>query len=140
MYKEAHRLALEGKIVFIDRGLPGDLAFAYMQKDKGFFTEEEFETYLDLVSEGVSPPDMVIYLDCTAETAWKRVLSRGILAEKNGYNLPYLEDLHNFYEKSLKTCSHQLYRIDWNAEQKVQNDILDFEVCLPILRMCRLIM
>lgn len=72
MYKDAQRLSNEGKIVLIDRGLPGDLAFSHIQKEKGVFTDEEFEVCLDLITERNIPVStVIIYLDCTAETSWK---------------------------------------------------------------------
>jgi len=144
IYKEARRLAAEGKVVFIDRGLPGDLAFAYMQKNKGFFTEREFNVYLNLISAGlpdsniqpILTPDAIIHLDCTAETAWKRILARGNSSEKNGYSLKYLRDLHKSYERAL--ANYNAFRIDWNIDQPVQNDILSLDVCREVLRMCQL--
>lgn len=137
MYREASRLIEEGKIVIIDRGLPGDLAFAYMQKDKNFFTEKEFEVYQSLVSEtNIPEPDVMIYLDCTPETAWKRILQRGLSSEKTGYDLPYLKDLSESYEKSL--ASHKCLRIDWNESQLVQSNLLDEKICENLLQMCSL--
>jgi len=137
MYKEAKRYAEEGKVVIIDRGLPGDLAFAYMQKDKGFFTEKEWEVYRDLISnDKIERPDAIIYLDCTSETAWRRIQQRGIFSEKNGYNRRYLKDLSDSYEKSL--VNHKCFRIDWNEDQLVQNNILDDRICFEILQMCSL--
>lgn len=136
-YKEARRLASQGKTVIIDRGLPGDLAFAQMQKDKGFFTEEEFRVYLNLTSESsdVPKPDIIVYLDCTPETAWKRILARSNPAEKKGYNLQYLKDLSKAYEKSL--AKSKVLRINWNKEHSIKSNLLSKEICLDFLKMCQ---
>ena len=136
IYREAARLAEQGKFVIIDRGLPGDLAFAYMQKTKGFFTEEEFGVYLGLIDEEYPVPNTIIYLDCTVETAWKRILVRGIEPEKSSYNLTYLKDLQNSYRQSLRKYPH--FTIDWNLNSVVSRDVLSDELCERLLDMCHI--
>jgi len=135
IYKEAERLASEGKIVIIDRGLAGDLAFAYMQKEKGFFTEEEFRVYLDLISEPDIPePDTTLYLDCKVETAWKRILARGNPSEKSSYSLRYLKDLARSYRKSL--AQTEVLYIDWDKEHSIKENLLSKEICLSVYNLC----
>ena len=92
--KEAIRLASENKTVIIDRGLLGDYAFAYMQRKGGFFTDEEYEAYLDMVqpeNKLESPIILHVFLDCKPEEAFKRMLERNVPEEVEAYDLDYFQ-------------------------------------------------
>src|SRR5665648_386870 len=52
----------KGKIWITDRGLLGDYVFALMQYRKGFFTEEEFQAYMEMVGKALPEPDYVLHV------------------------------------------------------------------------------
>lgn len=49
--RKAERLARLGHVVLVDRGLPGDLTFALMHRDKGNITAEQWSIYCNLLGD-----------------------------------------------------------------------------------------
>ncbi len=85
----------------LDRSIFGDRIFAEMLHADGSMTDEEFGTYctlLDNMLEHAQDPRLLIYLDCTVETALDRIRirSRGL---EPGIPRDYLENLNNRYLK-----------------------------------------
>ncbi len=83
----------------LDRSIYGDRIFAEVLHDDGAMTGEEFMTYETLLAnmlEHVEAPDLLIYLDCSIDTAMKRIRrrNRGLEAD-----IPrdYLERLNARY-------------------------------------------
>lgn len=83
-----------------DRSVVEDTIFARMLHESGNITDRDLNTYLDifdaLALRDLAYPEIMIYLDCSAETALKRIQSRGREAEKN-IPLAYLQDLRAHY-------------------------------------------
>lgn len=91
----AQDLALAGISSVQDSSLFGDSCFVEMLKKDGTLTSEEADVYAQLfanMSRDVMYPSMVIYLDCTPETAKKRIEKRGRECEK-GISIGYLSKL-----------------------------------------------
>lgn len=68
------------KNVILDRSILGDSVFAKMLFQDGFMTKEEFDCYTILLNEFVNKipkPDLLIYIDCTVDTAIERITQRG---------------------------------------------------------------
>ena len=129
-HREAERLVNEGKCVVIDRGIPGDLAFALMQKDRGFFTEEEWMVYWKYVLEHRDTkwkPDLVVYLECSPEQAFDRLKTRGNQDEINSYTLEYFQQLMASHEQAFKiydevtSQASPILRIDWSKSEPIRN-------------------
>jgi deoxyadenosine/deoxycytidine kinase len=85
----------------LDRSIFGDRIFAEMLYDDGDMLEEEFQTYstlLDNMLEHAQSPDLLVYLDCTVDTALERIRKRNRGLESD---IPreYLEHLNARYLK-----------------------------------------
>ncbi|MBU8913045.1 MAG: deoxynucleoside kinase [Spirochaetales bacterium] len=83
----------------LDRSIYGDRIFADVLHEDGQMNEEEYVTYttlLDNMLEHVQPPDLLVYLDCTVDTALNRIKKRDRGLEST---IPrdYLERLNKRY-------------------------------------------
>jgi deoxyadenosine/deoxycytidine kinase len=83
----------------LDRSIFGDRIFAEMLHHDGDMTDEEFVTYstlLDNMLEHAQDPTLLIYLDCTVDTALERIKKRNRGLEST---IPrdYLEHLNSRY-------------------------------------------
>jgi deoxyadenosine/deoxycytidine kinase len=140
-----HERAIEymnkGYAVFMDRGLIGDLAFALMQIDKGFFTEEQKQVYIDLLEEGSDNPSMkaeptqTIFLQITHEEAFRRLHTRNNKAEVDAYDMSYLSSLEEAYKKATQKVNTYVTYIDWSLDKKVNSlNMLDDDELITFLR------
>ena len=83
----------------LDRSIYGDRIFADVLHEDGQMSEEEYLTYttlLDNMLEHVQPPDLLVYLDCTIDTALSRIKKRNRGLE-SGIPRDYLERLNERY-------------------------------------------
>ncbi|MFW6288986.1 MAG: deoxynucleoside kinase [Spirochaetota bacterium] len=83
----------------LDRSIYGDHIFAEVLHEDRAMSDEEFMTYETLLAnmlEHVQPPDLLIYLDCTVDTALSRIRKRNRGLESD---IPrdYLERLNAHY-------------------------------------------
>lgn len=137
IYSKARRFSKKGGISIIDRGLLGDLTFARMQKEKGFISPSEYETYLSLLNHKENPePYLTIFLECSPQTAFERMKKRNHSSEVSGYTLEYFEQLNSAYAESLKAQNLSYLRLPWDGQQNLnldQNNVLPSETCKHIL-------
>lgn len=83
----------------LDRSLYGDRIFAEMLHEDGYMGDEEFATYDDLftlLSESVTPPDLMVFLDCGVDEAMVRIRKRNRPGEAN-ISREYLAHLDRKY-------------------------------------------
>ena len=83
----------------LDRSIYGDRIFAEVLHDDGAMTDEEFTTYETLLSnmlEHADVPDLLVYLDCSIDTAIDRIRRRNRGLEA-GIPRDYLERLNARY-------------------------------------------
>ncbi len=83
----------------LDRSIYGDRIFADVLHEDGAMSDEEYATYETLflnMLEHVQPPDLLIYLDCTVETAMERIKKRNRGLE-SGIPRDYLDRLNRRY-------------------------------------------
>lgn len=118
-----------GKIrgVVQDRTIWEDTIFARMlneHPDK-IITDLDYNTYLDLFDNMVLRelvfPQLLIYLDCSPETAIKRINARGRVMEQT-VPLEYLRMLKNNYEQfigEMEGAGVRILRIKWESFQPV---------------------
>lgn len=121
--EQAQKMKKTGKIFIIDRCLLGDFAFAWMQKKKGFFTEEEFEVYKGLIRTEAPPPDFTVYLDVPPEVAFSRMQKRGNPAEIAGYTLEYFKELETAHQEVLTGTDY--LRINWEESRVISSGITE---------------
>ena len=89
----------DGTFIF-DRGISGDKVFADMLFDSGHITDREYDTYVmthQVMVEKLLPPDLIIYLDGTPETAFQRILKRDRDQEAT-LPLSYLQNMEKYYK------------------------------------------
>jgi deoxyadenosine/deoxycytidine kinase len=83
----------------LDRSIYGDHIFADVLREDGAMGAEEYTTYerlLDNMLEHVDPPDLLVYLDCSVDTAIERIRRRDRGLEA-GIPRDYLERLNRRY-------------------------------------------
>ncbi|NLH40007.1 MAG: deoxynucleoside kinase [Elusimicrobia bacterium] len=114
-----------GKIngVVQDRTIWEDTIFARMlnQHPEKVISDLDYNTYLDLFDNMVLRelvfPQLLIFLDCSVETAMKRIKMRGREMEKT-ITLDYLKSLQdNYYQfvEEMETAGVRILRIDWET-------------------------
>jgi deoxyadenosine/deoxycytidine kinase len=114
------------RIVIIDRSIPGDLAFCLMQHRRGAISASELDLIHSVIREQeLISPDCVLYLDCSPETAFSRMLSRDREDERSAYDIRYFRDLGRAYDDTIEkidahssTCIH----LDWSADRCASED------------------
>jgi deoxyadenosine kinase len=111
-----------------DRTIYEDSIFARMLADTGLMEERDYRTYLTLfrnMSNFMCKPNVIVFLDVTAEGSYERIRSRGREMEK-GITLEYLTALHRGYQSFIRDISKVLpvIRIDYDrfatAEEMVE--------------------
>jgi deoxyadenosine kinase len=111
-----------------DRTIYEDSIFARMLADTGLMEERDYRTYLTLfrnMSNFMCKPNVIVFLDVTAEGSYERIRSRGREMEK-GISLEYLQALHRGYQSFIRDISKVLpvIRIDYDrfatAEEMVE--------------------
>ena len=103
----------------LDRSYFGDVSFAYLQKEFGYLSSEEFETYKALYQEMTSfvlYPNICVYLDCPVDVTIERIKKRSRNCE---CNIPraYLESLEINIKKMLFNLSKkgtEIIELDWS--------------------------
>ena len=83
----------------MDRSIFGDSIFARMLAAEGYMDSEEFSTYTALLEEMleyIPPPRLLIYLDCSVDTAMERIRSRD-RGNESGIPRTYLDALNRHY-------------------------------------------
>lgn len=97
----------------LDRSIYGDRLFADVLYNDGHMCEEEYRTYSDLYEQvvaRVTPPDLMIYLDCDTPTALERIRKRNRKSEAH-ISAEYLDRLHERYAEwfSAYQASRRMY-------------------------------
>lgn len=114
-----------GGYVIIDRSYYGDICFANVQKQLGYFSERDYQTYIyhhDDMKWYIEPPSLSIFLDVDPQTCKTRIGKR--LSEREGrqcessISLDYLNRLD--YE--IQELSHEMQKkckvkhLDWACD------------------------
>jgi deoxyadenosine/deoxycytidine kinase len=105
-----------------DRTVWEDKVFARMfnQGREPLLPDVDYRTYLEIfdcmMGDDPAIPELLIYLDCKPETAFKRMRRRGRSSEKNAVDLDYLKALSRAYEdflQEMQASRVQVLRLDW---------------------------
>lgn len=105
----------------MDRSYFGDLYFAMVQMKDGFFTPEEFSSYISshrCMQTNIHFPTAAIFLDSTPQTCKRRAVQRDRNCEK-GLSMEYLESLDSEIErlKQFLTKMTNVIELPWDKDQ-----------------------
>lgn len=159
--RTAVRAARAGLLVLLDRGLPGDMAFASMQHKLGIMSEQEYDVYCHLVADShpqfvpkqfglISNGDVVdrqaegidvhiLYLQCTPQAAFARMRLRNNASEVGSYKLAYFEDLCAAYDEVIgkfeeHADSIQVHRVPYSEPVQLdESGLLPREFCESLM-------
>jgi deoxynucleoside kinase len=113
-------------IIFLDRSLDTDKnVFAKMLKDEDLLSELEWEIYkcCSCVYE-TSPEKMtkknIIYLRCSPEIAYERIIKRGRIEEQH-ISFEYIKSVHKYHEEWLLNNRHNNVLI-LDCDKDFEND------------------
>jgi deoxyadenosine/deoxycytidine kinase len=123
-----------------DRSIYGDEIFARTIHDRGQMLEDEFIIYRDLLHnmlQHINPPELLIYIDVSVDTAMERIRKRSRSTESDMIPRDYMEDLRRNYEAwydafdlcpkiriDLNTCGVDSNgRLDEDMQEKIMSAI-----------------
>jgi len=100
-----------------DRTIYEDAVFARTLVQQGLMEQRDYDTYLQLfrhMSNFMCRPNLIVYLDLSAETSLERVRSRNRHVE-SGISLDYLQALRSNYEVFIGDISRfiPVIRVNW---------------------------
>ncbi len=137
LYHEALQKVAGGTVVIMDRSLVGDLAFATMQHNAGFFTAAEWQVYLTMIGLLNENKELntlfmreatILHLDARPEKSFQRLQTRGKPKEVAAYTLDYFQRLHTAYIEAIMRCA-KYKSFDWN-----EDCVVDDALCEKLLR------
>ncbi len=100
-FRDIKRIESEWEVAILDRSIYGDEIFAKTIHERGQMTHDEFIIYRDLLHNmlnHINPPQVLIYIDVTVNTAMERINRRGRSTEGDLIPRDYMEDLRRNYE------------------------------------------
>lgn len=131
IHSKAMDLTSLGYGVILDRGLPGDRVFAnmlYKEKKIHPINWTIYENAYRFATKSISPPNLLIFLDVTPETAYDRIRHRNRQAEQEDVlPIEYLQLLDKEYRNLLTefysgrhpwSNKTEIWEIDWNPNWK----------------------
>lgn len=134
--------AMLGHGAILDRGLPGDRAFARLHVAMGNIDPLEWSTYeqaFEIMAATLRPPSIVLFLDVSPEKAMERIRLRGRDAERD-LPIEYLHALRREYMSLLdeiESGKHawsqgmRVQRVPWDASEIDISEIVT-DLGLPI--------
>lgn len=116
----------------IDRSIYGDEIFARTIHHRGQMETDEFVIYRDLLHnmlEHIQPPEVLVYIDVSVDTAMERIAMRNRSTEADLIPRDYMEDLRKHYEEWYDEYDlSPKIRIDLNNSLPTENGDLCQEV------------
>lgn len=116
----------------IDRSIYGDEIFARTIHHRGQMETDEFVIYRDLLHnmlEHIQPPEVLVYIDVSVDTAMERIAMRNRSTEADLIPRDYMEDLRKHYEEWYEEYNlSPKIRIDLNNSLPTENGDLCQEV------------
>ena len=135
VYQMAQQKAQQGYVVIIDRSKAGDLAFALMQKDKGYFNNKQWAAYQSVLQSPTDIcPSIIAYLDVNPTQAYQRMLVRQQACEVKGYTEQYFIDLYQSYKKAQKYINVKMQHLDWSTDYDVIDGYLEDKITIKFLQ------
>lgn len=128
MHQDAQTTILNRKDKFIvmDRSYYGDVCFAQVQKQMGYFSDRDYATYIALHTDmkvHVLPPTLAIFLEATPDVCKERIDKR--MSEKEGrkceagIDMAYLDALNVEIGKLADSMTGKtvVKRLNWNDDK-----------------------
>ncbi len=101
-FEDLKKIEKRGERAILDRSIYGDEIFARTLHGRGQMTSDEFDIYLSVLNhmlEHIKPPELLIYIDVSVDTALRRIQKRSRSTEGDTIPRDYLEDLRAHYER-----------------------------------------
>lgn len=105
--QEAFMKSMKGETVILDSSIYSDFAFAMLQHDRGYFTDDEYNTYTNMhriITAQTAYPDITIWLQLSPEQTLERIKERSRDCESE-IPLKYLKSLNKAYQSVLEKLS-----------------------------------
>jgi deoxyadenosine kinase len=105
--QEAFMKSMKGETVILDSSIYSDFAFAMLQHDRGYFTDDEYNMYTNMhriITAQTAYPDVVIWLQLSPEQTLERIKERSRDCESE-IPLKYLKSLNKAYQTVLEKLS-----------------------------------
>lgn len=134
----AQDLALSGVSCVQDSSLFGDSCFVEMLAKDGILCSEEVEVYSELfanMTRDVMYPSLVVYLNCPAEVAKRRVIKRGRECEKD-ISVEYLATLKSELDVLVKDFAKYTFVKEINASVDLDEDGIAMEARMIYDELC----
>lgn len=105
--QEAFMKSMKGETVILDSSIYSDFAFAMLQHDRGYFTDDEYNTYTNMhriITAQTAYPNITIWLQLSPEQTLERIKERSRDCESE-IPLKYLKSLNKAYQTVLEKLS-----------------------------------
>lgn len=105
--QEAFMKSMKGETVILDSSIYSDFAFAMLQHDRGYFTDDEYNTYINMhriITAQTAYPNITIWLQLSPEQTLERIKERSRDCESE-IPLKYLKSLNKAYQTVLEKLS-----------------------------------
>lgn len=116
--QEAHMVSLRGETVILDSSLYSDFAFALLQHNSGYFTDDEYRTYLNMhkiIASQTAYPEIFVWLNLLPEQTLERIKKRSRGCESS-IPIEYLRNLYMAYNTVLEKLSKHTTIITVDAQ------------------------
>lgn len=117
--QEAFIKSMRNETVILDSSLYSDFAFAMLQHNRGYFTDSEYSTYLNMhkiITAQTAYPDITVWLQLNPEQTLERIKKRSRDCESS-ISLKYLKSLDSAYQIVLEKLSKHTNIISIDATQ-----------------------
>lgn len=117
--QEAFMKSMKGETVILDSSIYSDFAFAILQYDHGYFTDDEYNTYTNMhkiIAAQTAYPELIVWLQLSPEQTLERIKERDRDCESE-MQLSYLKSLNKAYQLVLEKLSKHTNIITVDATQ-----------------------
>lgn len=100
-FRDLKSIEASGQNAILDRSIYGDEIFAKTINKRGSMSDDELRIYQELLHnmlQHINPPQLLIYLDVTVDTALERIQERSRGTEAEMIPRDYMVDLRDTYE------------------------------------------
>lgn len=136
-FRDIQKAQASGQPAIFDRSIYGDEIFAKTIHERGQMNRDEFRIYIELLHNMlgfVKPPEILIYIDVSVDTAMERIRRRNRSTEADTIPRDYMQDLRRNYEAWYESYDlSPKVRIDLDEHSLDDNEDLTEEMKSRIL-------